>query len=80
MNIEAEIEKFIFEELLFGKDQAKFDPDQSLVQSGIIDSLALLRLMSFLEERFGFTIEEDEVVPDNFETLNIIRAFVESKL
>lgn len=79
MNIEETVERFIIDELLVGDSQTKLDPDQSLVSSGVIDSLAILRLISFLEEKFGIVVEDDEVVPENFETINVIKAFVEAK-
>jgi acyl carrier protein len=79
MNIEETVERFVIDELLVGDSQMKLDPDQSLVSSGVIDSLAILRLISFLEEKFGIVVEDDEVVPENFETINIIRAFIEGK-
>jgi acyl carrier protein len=79
MKIEETVERFIIDELLVGNSQMKLDPDQSLVNSGVIDSLAILRLISFLEEKFEIVVEDDEVVPDNFETLNVIKAFVEGK-
>jgi len=79
MNIEETVERFVIDELIVGDSQMKLDPDQSLVSSGVIDSLAILRLISFLEEKFGVVVEDDEVVPENFETINVIKAFVEAK-
>lgn len=80
MNIEATLERFIIDELMMGNGQTKVDPDQSLVSSGVLDSLALLRLISFIEDQFGVTIEDDEVIPDNFQTINVMKALVEEKL
>ena len=79
MNIEETVERFVIDELIVGDSQMKLDPNQSLVSSGVIDSLAILRLISFLEEKFGVVVEDDEVVPENFETINVIKAFVEAK-
>lgn len=79
MNIESSVEKFILDELLSGSRTQKIDPDESLVISGILDSLSLLRLISFLEENFNVMVDDDEVVSENFETLNVIKAFVEGK-
>ncbi|HNB50982.1 MAG TPA: acyl carrier protein [Anaerolineales bacterium] len=80
MNIESSVEKFILEDLLSGSRSTKIGPDESLVASGILDSLALLRMISFLEEKFGVTVNDDEVVPENFETINVIKSFVEARL
>ena len=80
MNTESLLEKFIVEEIMLGDGKKKIDPDQSLINSGMVDSLALLRLIAFIEERFGITIEDDEVVPENFETINVMKALIEGKL
>jgi acyl carrier protein len=73
------IERFVIDELLMGDNRMKLDHDQSLVNSGAIDSLAILRLIAFVEEQFGVQVEDEELIPDNFETVNIIKDFVESK-
>ena len=50
--------------------------DASLLDSGILDSLSLLRLKVFLEERFGITIGSAELLPDNFASVNTICAYL----
>lgn len=80
MTTEATIERFILDELLLGGNgRTKIDPDEQLVSSQILDSLALLRLILFLEEQFGVTIEDGELIPDNFQTINYIKTFIASK-
>jgi D-alanine--poly(phosphoribitol) ligase subunit 2 len=79
MNNEGVLEQFIIEELLVGNGRKHIDPDESLISSGIIDSLALMRLISFIEDRFEVRIDDGEVIPDNFETINIIKEFLASK-
>ena len=76
MDIESNLEKFIVDELLVGSRGMKLDYDQSLISSGVIDSLALLRLITFIEEKFGVTVGDEDVVPDNFETINITQKMV----
>lgn len=80
MDIINTLERFIVDEIVMGDEGTQLDPDASLINSGIVDSLALLRLISFIEERFGVRIEDEEVVPDNFETLNVMKGLVEAKL
>jgi len=79
-NVSHTLERFIVDELIMGDQQTRIDPDASLISSGVVDSLALLRLIAFVEEQFGVTVEDDEVMPENFETLNIIESFVSAKL
>jgi acyl carrier protein len=80
MNIEAAIEKYIVEEIMLADRNTRIDPDESLVNSGVLDSLALLRFINFLEDQFDIVVDDIEVVPDNFESINVASAFVTSKL
>lgn len=72
-----EIERFIVSEL--ASDRESFEPDQNLLSEGIIDSMGILKLVSFLEERFEIQAGDEDLVPENFESLNAMRAFVELK-
>lgn len=58
------------------KELRSMDPDESLLETGIIDSMVMVGLIAFIEERFGFRVEEDDMVPENFETLNRIARYV----
>jgi acyl carrier protein len=80
MDTKETIERFVVDELLLGDRRSKIDPDKSLITSGIIDSLGLLRLISYLEDQFGLSIKDIEMVPENFETINKIQSFVNSKV
>ena len=79
MSIEATVENFVISELLFGHDRTKLDYDQDLINSGLLDSVAVLRLILFIEEQFGVHIEDGEVLPDNFRTINLVKSFVQAK-
>lgn len=79
MSSETEIERLILDELFKGKGQTKIAPDESLIKSGVLDSLALLRLVVLIEQHYGVTVGDGELVPDNFETINQIKAFLERK-
>lgn len=79
MDTETTIERFIVDEIMLADSSTKIDPDDSLISSGVLDSLALLRLIAFIEEQFGIIIEDSEVVPENLETVNDIKTFIEQK-
>ena len=53
--------------------------DDSLLDSGIIDSLGILEVVQFLESEFGVHVNDEEMMPENFETINGISIFVNSK-
>ena len=79
MNIEDTVENFIANELLFGNNQNPIDHDQDLIDSGLLDSVAVLRMILFIEEQFGIHIEDGEVLPDNFRSINMVKSFVQNK-
>lgn len=59
---------------------ARLSPRDSLLEEGILDSMFMLQLIAFLEERFSITIDADEIVPEHFETLERIAELVAAKL
>ena len=64
------------------KGLAKTDlpqPGTSLLQSGLVDSASMLDLLSFLESRYGISVTDDKLLPENFETVSAIARFVETK-
>lgn len=79
MSIEVVIERYIIDQLLFGDSEVKLDPDQNLITGGLLDSVAILQLIVFIEEQFNVTVEDGEVLPDNFQSINLIKEFVERK-
>ncbi len=54
--------------------------DESLLQTNVIDSVGVFRLIAFLEETFPLTVEESDMAPENFQSLNDIENFVTGKL
>lgn len=57
-----------------------FPEDASFLRTGIIDSMGIARLVTFLEERYGFAVADDELVIENLDSLSRVAAFVERKL
>ena len=78
--IRQAVRTFLLEDPLQGEDPANLTDDLPLRTSGIVDSMGVIRLTGFLEERFGIRIEAHETGVENTETVNAIVAFVESKL
>jgi len=73
------VRQFIIENFLYGNDE-KIGEETSFLQSGIIDSTGILELVGFLENTFGITLEDDELVPENLDNLRSISRFIERKL
>ncbi|SPE58850.1 Acyl carrier protein [Verrucomicrobia bacterium] len=76
--VEPPIRDFIATNLLYSKDFPHAD-DASLLREGIIDSLGVVELVSFLQTRFGVKVEQQEVRPENFDSVAKLAAFVRRK-
>lgn len=73
------ITKFIRENFIAGRSDVTLDPDQSLIESGIMDSTGVLELVEFLESTYGIRVEDEELVPENLETITNILKFLQTK-
>jgi acyl carrier protein len=73
------IREFVVANFLFGED-VKLEDGTSFLESGIIDSTGMLELVGFLEERFGIHIADEELVPENLDSLSNISAYLAGKL
>ena len=78
-DIKAIIRTFILNEFLPGEDPAELTDTTALVTTGILDSIAVLKVMTFLEERFGISIKPREAVVGNLNTISDIVRLVTSK-
>jgi acyl carrier protein len=74
------LEKFIITEIAVEYDKKKLDIDEDLLEKKIIDSLGIMKLIVFMEEAFDIVVQDEEIVPDNFQTLNSLNNFIERKI
>lgn len=74
------VRKYILDKYLPGEDESNLTPDTELVRSGILDSLATLDLVAFLESRYQIEFEAHEVEPTKLATLSEIDLLVRQKL
>jgi acyl carrier protein len=77
--VETVINDYISRELVQDRALLPLANDASLMESGILDSLSLLRLVVFLEERFGITVGDADLLPDNFASVNAICAYLRAR-
>ena len=75
----SEIKAFIVGNFLFGQEGSGFADDQSFLETGIIDSTGLLELVSFVEQQYGISVGDRELVPENLDSLRNISSFVARK-
>jgi acyl carrier protein len=71
---------FIVEELQYEGDPSELTDDYPLLERGVIDSVGIFRLVSFIETEYGVEIADEELVPQHFGTLGGLSRLVESKL
>jgi acyl carrier protein len=76
-----ELRQFISETFLFNEPGAaeSLADEQSLIGAGVIDSTGVLELVAFLEERFQLVVADDELVPDNLDSIARLTRFIDSK-
>jgi len=78
MEIEAVVRRYVVENFLFGEDR-ELENDASFLDSGIVDSTGVLELVGFVEETFGIAVEDDEIVPENLDSVASLAAYVRRK-
>jgi acyl carrier protein len=74
------IRRFILDKIALGRGITALADEESLVERGVIDSLGIFQLVSFLEETFGVQVGDDEILLENFSTILDIDHFVRAKL
>ena len=80
MSILGNLEKILVTEVAADLGKKSLDPDEDLLEQGIIDSLGIMRLVVFMEETYGIAVADEEIIPENFQTLNNMVNFIEQKL
>ncbi|MFQ5708607.1 MAG: acyl carrier protein [bacterium] len=74
---EAVIKTFLLQEMMFERDESLLSEDAPLLEKGIIDSLGIQQLVTFLQAKFNVIIPDEEVIPENFESIRSISNLVE---
>jgi acyl carrier protein len=79
MAIEANIKEFLAKNFLFSDEGFPYGDDTSFLQEGIIDSLGVMELVTFVQSTYHITVDPLEVTPDHFDSVSKLAAFVRSK-
>lgn len=79
MDLRAKIKDYIIENFLFGDAEPLKDDAMSLLDNGIIDSTGVMELVAFLEGDLGLSIEDEDLVPENLDSVNNLVGFVTRK-
>ncbi len=78
-NAKETIRSFIVENFMFGNDNG-LQNDTSFLDEGIIDSTGILELVDFLESEFSIDVEDEELIPENLDSLNNLDSYLSRKL
>jgi acyl carrier protein len=79
MSISTDLEQFILAELTQGREITSIAPDENLLTRGIVDSHGVIELVGFLEERYGIAVRDEDMTPENFESIASIETFVQGQ-
>jgi acyl carrier protein len=73
------LRRFILENFLFTDDESELNDEDSFIENQIIDSTGILEVIEFLEDEWNIKTEDDEMIPDNLDSVNKVISFVERK-
>ena len=79
MNEETKIREFILETFMEGESDADLGNESSFLEMRIIDSMGVLELVDFVEETYGIEVEDDELIPENFDSVSKLAAYIRRK-
>ncbi len=80
VDIRSDIREFIVDNFLFREDQESVSDSESLLENGLMDSTGVLELVAFLENDMGIEIQDAEIVPENFDSIENISRYASAKL
>ena len=78
-DVQKTVLEFIKENFIMGRSEVALALDESLIESGVMDSTGVLELVEFLESTYKIKIEDEELIPENLETINNIVKFLKVK-
>jgi acyl carrier protein len=79
MDVKQQIRLYLAENFLFSNNGFELDDDASLLEEGVVDSTGVLELVMFVEEVANAEVPDEEIVPENFDTVNSLAAYIERK-
>ncbi|HTY85557.1 MAG TPA: acyl carrier protein [Silvibacterium sp.] len=76
--VSMQVREFIISNFLYGQDRALGDAD-SFLNEGIVDSTGVLQLVTFLEETYGIAVADEELIPENLDSIRSVVAYLSRK-
>jgi acyl carrier protein len=78
-SVTAVIRTYLAQNILFSGDTYPYPDEASFLDEGIVDSMNVLEIVGFVEKHFGIKVNDQEIVPDNFDSVSKLAAFVAKK-
>lgn len=78
-DIESLIREYIAMNILFSENGYPYTDDASFLEHGIVDSMGIMELVAFVDEEFGIAVEDQELVPDNFDSISRLASYIRFK-
>lgn len=79
MDIEEKLRNFILENYLFTDDESQLSNADSFLDKGILDSTGILEVIYFIEDEYSLKVEDEEMIPENLDSVEYLVAFVKRK-
>jgi len=79
MSVEKKLRDYILDNYLFTDEQSALENDDSFLKKGILDSTGILEVIYFIEDEFGIKVDDEEMLPENLDSVNKIVAFISKK-
>ena len=79
MPVKEELRTFIVENFMFGQENKNFSDAASMLENGLIDSTGVLELVAFVEEKYGISVADEELLPANFDSVDNLAEYVRKK-
>jgi len=80
MSVEKQVREYVATNFLFSDNGYSLSDDASFLEEGIVDSTGVLELVMFVEETFGVSVEDQEIVPENFDSVSQLAAYIRQKV
>lgn len=78
--IKGKVREFLVQNFLLGKGSVTIKDGDSFLDSGVVDSTGVLEFVNFLQETWSIEVKDEELLPENFDSINNLAAFVAKKL
>ncbi len=77
--IKQSVKSYILENVLYGAGEDTLSYEDSFLEKGIIDSTGIMEIVIFIEEEYGFSIYDEELIPENLDSINNLSRFINRK-